>query len=64
MSKDLSKYPGLLKMCGYCSKKEIQERLEKEHYYCPVIKKNVAATSDNAMTCEAFDGACIENLPQ
>lgn len=39
MSKDLSKYPGLLKMCGYCSKKEIQERLEKEHYYCPVIKK-------------------------
>lgn len=64
MSKDLSKYPGLLKMCGYCSKKEKQVSLDKEYYYCLATCKIVAESSDYAMTCEAFDGAYLANLPE
>jgi hypothetical protein len=62
MKKDFSKYPGLLKMCGYCSKKEKREGLEKEHYYCLATGKIVTERRD-AMTCEEFDGAYL-SLPQ
>ncbi len=64
MKKDFSKYPGLLKMCGFCSKKVKRDRLEKEHYYCLTTRKTVAESSDDAMTCEKFDGAYLANLPQ
>ena len=63
MKKDFSKYPGLFKICSFCSKKEKRGGLKKEEYYCPATDRIVTERSD-AMTCEEFDGANIANLPQ
>lgn len=63
MKKNFNKFPGLFKICSFCSKKEKREGLKKEEYYCPATGRIVDERSD-AMTCEEFDGVNMENLPQ
>lgn len=57
---DYSRYPGLFKMCGYCSKKVKQDGLRQGEYYCLVTDNIVFDSSDNAMMCNEFDGANLE----
>lgn len=57
--KDFSKYPGLLKMCGYCSKKRKRERLELDQYICIETGCIVSSHSDDAMICDKFDGVYV-----
>ncbi len=63
MKKGISKYPGLFKLCSFCSKKEKRGGLKKEDFFCPVTDRVVTERSD-ATTCEEFDGANIANLLQ
>lgn len=58
--KDLSKYPGLLKMCGYCSKKVKRDGLKPDQYICLESGRAISSDSDEAMICEEFDGANID----
>ena len=58
--KDFSKYPGLLKMCGYCSKKAKQTGLQPDQYICTEKGHVVFSHCDDAMTCDKFDGANLE----
>ena len=59
--KDLSKYPGLLRMCGYCTQKRKKEEPCDPPYYCEITHRYVYSTTA-AMDCKYFDGENV-SLP-